>query len=94
VKDLMQQTLNSYKAGVEIISISLRKATAPEEVVSVQREVSSAEQDKAKREAEAIAYKNKVVPEAEGRAQRIIRRRKATRRHPLLRRAVKPIASI
>jgi membrane protease subunit HflK len=72
VKDLMQQTLNSYKAGVEIISISLRKATAPEEVVSVQREVSSAEQDKAKREAEAIAYKNKVVPEAEGRAQRII----------------------
>ncbi|MFT3723623.1 MAG: FtsH protease activity modulator HflK [Hyphomonadaceae bacterium] len=72
VKSLMQQTLNSYKAGVEIISISLRKATAPEEVVSVQREVSSAEQDKAKREAEAIAYRNKVVPEAEGNAKRII----------------------
>lgn len=72
VRDLMQQTLNSYKAGVEIISISLRKATAPEEVVSVQREVSSAEQDKAKREAEAIAYRNKIVPEAEGQAKRTI----------------------
>jgi membrane protease subunit HflK len=72
VRDLMQQTLNSYKAGVEIISISLRKATAPEEVVSVQREVSSAEQDKAKREAEAIAYRSKVVPEAEGQAKRTI----------------------
>jgi membrane protease subunit HflK len=72
VRDLMQQTLNSYKAGVEIISISLRGASAPEEVVSVQREVSSAEQDKAKREAEAIAYRNKVVPEAEGQAQRVI----------------------
>jgi membrane protease subunit HflK len=72
VKALMQQTLNSYKSGVEIISISLRKATAPEEVVSVQREVSSAEQDKAKREAEAVAYRNKVVPEAEGNAKRII----------------------
>ena len=71
-RDLMQQTLNSYKAGVEIISISLRGASAPEEVVSVQREVSSAEQDKAKREAEAIAYRNKVVPEAEGQAQRVI----------------------
>ncbi len=72
VRDLMQQTLNSYKAGVEIISISLRGASAPEDVVSVQREVSSAEQDKAKREAEAIAYRNKVVPEAEGQAQRVI----------------------
>ncbi|HPI46764.1 MAG TPA: FtsH protease activity modulator HflK [Hyphomonadaceae bacterium] len=72
VRDLMQQTLNSYQAGVEIISISLRGASAPEEVVSVQREVSSAEQDKAKREAEAIAYRNKVVPEAEGQAQRMI----------------------
>ena len=72
VRDLMQQTLNSYQAGVEIISISLRGASAPEEVVSVQREVSSAEQDKAKREAEAIAYRNKVVPEAEGQAQRVI----------------------
>ncbi len=72
VRDLMQQTLNSYKAGVEIISISLRKATAPDEVVSVQREVSSAEQDKAKREAEAIAYRNKIVPEAEGQAKRTI----------------------
>ncbi len=72
VRDLMQQTLNSYKAGIEVISISLRGASAPEEVVSVQREVSSAEQDKAKREAEAIAYRNKVVPEAEGQAQRTI----------------------
>lgn len=71
-RDLMQQTLNSYKAGIEIISISLRGASAPDEVVSVQREVSSAEQDKAKREAEAIAYRNKVVPEAEGQAQRVI----------------------
>lgn len=72
VKDLMQQTLNSYKAGIEIVSISIRNAAAPEEVLAVQREVSSAEQDKAKREAEAIAYRNKVVPEADGRAQAVI----------------------
>jgi modulator of FtsH protease HflK len=72
VRDVMQSTLNSYKAGIEIVSISLRQATAPEEVVAVQREVSSAEQDKARREAEGIAYRNKVVPEAEGRAQQMI----------------------
>jgi membrane protease subunit HflK len=72
VRDLMQATLNSYKAGIEIVTISLRQATAPDEVVAVQREVSSAEQDKARREAEGIAYRNKVVPEAEGRAKQMI----------------------
>jgi membrane protease subunit HflK len=72
VRDVMQLTLNSYRAGVEVISISLRQATAPDEVVAVQREVSSAEQDKARREAEGIAYRNKVVPEAEGQAQRMV----------------------
>ncbi|HVY90640.1 MAG TPA: FtsH protease activity modulator HflK [Hyphomonadaceae bacterium] len=72
VRDLMQQTLNSYHAGVEILSISLKGASAPEDVVGVQREVSSAEQDKAKKEAEGIAYRNKVVPEAEGEAKKTI----------------------
>lgn len=72
VKALMQQTLNAYQAGIEIVSISINSAQAPEEVLAVQREVSSAEQDRAKREAEAIAYRNKVVPEAEGEAKRIL----------------------
>jgi modulator of FtsH protease HflK len=77
VRDLMQTTLNSYKAGVEIVSISLRQATAPAEVVEVQREVSSAEQDRARREAEGIAYRNKVVPEAEGQARQVIQEAEA-----------------
>lgn len=72
VRSLMQQTLDSYNAGVSVISVSIARASAPEEVASVQREVSSAEQNKAKREADAIAYRNKVVPEAEGEARRMI----------------------
>lgn len=72
VRDLMQQTLNSYDAGIEIVSISLKAATAPEEVIEVQRDVSNAEQDRARRINEAIAYRNKVVPEARGQAQRMI----------------------
>jgi membrane protease subunit HflK len=77
VRDLMQTTLNSYRAGVEIVSISLRQATAPAEVVEVQREVTSAEQDRARREAEGIAYRNKVVPEAEGQARQMIQEAEA-----------------
>ncbi len=72
VKALMQQTLNSYDSGVEIISIAIGKATAPEEVAAVQRDVSSAEQNRAKREADAVAHRNRVVPEAEGRARAIL----------------------
>jgi membrane protease subunit HflK len=72
VAALMQQTLNSYQSGVEVISISLREATAPPEVVEVQRDVSNAEQDRARRMAEANAYRNKVVPEARGQAQGMI----------------------
>jgi membrane protease subunit HflK len=69
---VMQQTLNGYQAGIQIDQISMSKASAPEQVVEVQREVSSAEQDKAKKEAEGIAYANKVVPEARGEAQKMI----------------------
>jgi membrane protease subunit HflK len=72
VRALMQQTLNSYDSGVEIISIAIGKATAPDEVAEVQRQVSGAEQNKAKREADAVAYRNKVVPEAEGRARALL----------------------
>ena len=66
---LMQQTLNTYDSGVEIISIAIGKATAPDEVAEVQRQVSGAEQGKAKREADAIAHRNRVVPQAEGQAR-------------------------
>jgi membrane protease subunit HflK len=72
VRALMQQTLNSYDSGVEIISIAIGNATAPDEVAEVQRQVSGAEQNKAKREADAIAHRNQVVPQAEGRARALI----------------------
>jgi membrane protease subunit HflK len=79
VRDLMQQTLNSYQAGIEVVSISLKGATAPAEVVEVQRDVSNAEQDRVRRQNEATAYANKVVPEARGQAQRMIQEAEAYR---------------
>jgi len=79
VRDLMQSTLNTYQSGIEIVSISLKGATAPTEVVDVQRDVSNAEQDRAKRINEATAYRNKVVPEARGQAQRMIQEAEAYR---------------
>jgi membrane protease subunit HflK len=72
VRDLMQTTLNRYDAGIEVVSISLKEATAPADVVEVQRDVSNAEQERAQRINEATAYRNRVVPTARGQAQRLI----------------------
>jgi modulator of FtsH protease HflK len=77
VRDLMQSTLTNYKAGVEVVSISLKAATAPAQVVEVQRDVSSAEQDRARRINEANSYRNEVVPKARGEAQRLIQEAQA-----------------
>jgi membrane protease subunit HflK len=72
VRTLMQTTLNTYKAGIEVESISLKEASAPPAVIEAQQDVSSAEQDRAKRINESNQYRNTVVPQARGDAQRII----------------------
>lgn len=72
VRQLMQQTLDSYDAGIEVLSISLKAATAPEEVIGAQRDVSSAEQERATKINQAIAYRNDRVPKAQGEAQKLI----------------------
>ncbi len=79
VRDLMQQTLNTYDAGIEITSISLKDARPPEEVIAAQRDVSSAEQDRATSINQATAYANDVVPKAKGQAQQAIQQAEAYR---------------
>ncbi len=77
VQALMQTTLDSYNSGIEVVTISLKEATAPPEVVEVQRDVSNAEQDRARRINEALQYRNQVVPEARGEAQAMIQEAEA-----------------
>jgi len=71
VLKIMQDTLNSYNAGVDIVSISLKKSSAPPDVLDAQRDVTSAQQDREKKNNEGRAYLNKVTNEAEGEAARL-----------------------
>ena len=72
VQDLMQRTLNDYKAGVLVLQVQLQSVSPPDEVIGAFRDVTAAQQDQERLRNEAQAYANRVVPEARGKAAAII----------------------
>jgi membrane protease subunit HflK len=72
VQALMQRTLDSYGAGIQIDQVQLQKVDPPGEVIDAFRDVQAARADKERLQNEAYAYFNKVVPEARGEAERTL----------------------
>lgn len=72
VKALIQRTLDSYKAGINITQVVLQKVDPPAEVIAAFRDVQAARADQERARNEAEAYANRVIPEARGEAQRIL----------------------
>ena len=70
--ELMQQTLDSWGAGVNVVEVQIRNANPPQEVVGAFREVANAGQDAESAINEANTYRNRVVNEAKGDASRIV----------------------
>ncbi|MCA0423059.1 MAG: FtsH protease activity modulator HflK [Proteobacteria bacterium] len=77
VQELMQKTLNEYKAGVIVQQVQLLKVDPPQQVINAFRDVQAARADQERAQNEAQAYANKVVPESRGEAARIIQRAEA-----------------
>lgn len=77
VQESLQNILDSYKSGIQIIAVSLQKVDPPSEVIDAFRDVESAKADKERLANQANAYANKVVPEARGEAEQIIQAAKA-----------------
>ena len=71
---LMQKTLDSYKAGIEITQVNMQKVDPPKQVIDAFRDVQVARADQERLKNEATAYANKIVPEARGEAERIRQR--------------------
>ena len=71
VQELMQQVLNSYKAGVQITQVQMQKVDPPRQVIDPFRDVQAARADAERAQNEAQAYANRVLPEARGEAARI-----------------------
>lgn len=71
-KDLLQGILDSYGAGILVTEVRLQNVQPPQQVIDAFDEVQRAQQDLDRRRNEADAYRNKVIPEARGEAQRAI----------------------
>lgn len=70
-KTLLQQILDDYKSGVEIVRVELLRVNPPVSVVDAFNDVQRAEADRERLRNEAEAYRNKIIPEARGEAERL-----------------------
>jgi membrane protease subunit HflK len=72
VQDLMQKTLDSYGAGIQIAQVQMQKVDPPAQVIDAFRDVQAARANLEQLQNEAQTYANKIVPDARGRAAQII----------------------
>ena len=72
VKQRLQAYMDSYGAGIQVINVNIQDARPPEEVRSAFDDVIRAKEDEARLKNQAQAYANGIIPEARGRAQRMI----------------------
>jgi len=72
VRQLMQDTLNTYRAGVQIRLVQLQKVDPPQQVIDAFRDVQAARADQERLRNEAETYANRVVPESRGRAAQLV----------------------
>ncbi|MEN8888389.1 MAG: FtsH protease activity modulator HflK, partial [Celeribacter marinus] len=69
---LIQSTLDSYNAGINVIRVNLDKADPPTEVIDAFRDVQAAEQERDRLQRQADAYANTVLAGARGSAAQFL----------------------
>ena len=72
LQDLIQNTLNAYDSGVNIIRVNFDKADPPQPVIAAFRDVQAAEQERDRLQNVADAYANRVLAEARGEAAQLL----------------------
>ena len=79
-REKLQEILDGYQTGLNIVSVELQKVEAPAEVQAAFNDVLQARQDKVTATNQAQAYENQVIPEARGQAEQIIQPAEAFKR--------------
>lgn len=77
VHDSLVKILGIYKTGIVIVNVSPQPARAPENVQDAFDDAIKAQEDEKRFSEQALAYEARVVPIAEGNAQRILAETKA-----------------
>ena len=71
-RERIQDTLDAYQSGINIVRVNLAQAEPPAEVVDAFRAVQAAEQQRDTLQRQADAYANRVLAESRGQAAQII----------------------
>jgi membrane protease subunit HflK len=71
-QELLQQILDRYHAGIQVVTVQTQKAQPPEEVKSAFDDAVKAREDEQRLKNEAEAYANDVIPRARGAAARLM----------------------
>ncbi|ETD72105.1 membrane protein [Pelistega indica] len=72
VRQLMQNILDRYRTGIEVITVAIQNVQPPEQVQAAFEDAIKAGQDNERQKNEGYAYASKVIPEARGQASRIL----------------------
>ena len=83
VRDIMQQTLDAYGAGITILVVQLQAVQPPAQVREAFFDVNAAQQDAVRVQNEAETFASRVVPEARGQAARTVQQAEAYREQVL-----------
>jgi len=71
-KEILQDILDSYAAGIHIVAVQLQDVHPPDQVMAAFKDVASAKEDKAKMINEAHGYRNEILPRAKGKASQVV----------------------
>ncbi len=70
-KKLMQDMLDRYKSGINVVNVTMQNAQPPEQVQAAFDDAVKAKQDLERQKNEGQAYANDVIPKARGTASRL-----------------------
>ena len=71
IKSVIQEIINEYGAGLEVIEVNLQEANPPQPVRDAFQDVTQAREDRERLINEAQAYRNEVLPRARGQSARL-----------------------
>jgi len=71
-RELLQQILDRYQTGIQVVAVETQRAQPPEEVKAAFDDAVKAREDEQRLKNEAEAYANDVIPRARGAAARLL----------------------
>jgi membrane protease subunit HflK len=71
-RQMIQQMADRYQMGADITGVTVQSLAAPEQVAAAFEETVKAQEDRARERSEAQAYADDIVPQAKGKAARLI----------------------